>query len=190
VLGMRASARRAAGALIALAWLCAGPLASPGAQAAAEEPSLEYPVKAAYLLNFAKLTEWPRDAFAAPTTPFTIGIVGADPFGETIDLTVAGRKIDNRPIVVRRLQWGDDPRLCHILFISAADGARIGELTSRIERRPVLIVGESPDLARRGAIINFKIEDGRVRFEVNVDAARRARLTISSQVLTYATVVR
>jgi len=169
--------------------MCVGVVhAAPGVPSLPTSP--EYLIKAAYLLNFAMFIEWPRDAFPTASSPITIGVVGSDPFGQTLDLTVDKRRIDNRRIVVKRLQWGQDFRQCHILFIGSAESARIGELTSRVAGQPVLIVGEATDLAKRGATINFKIEDDKVRFEVNVDAAKRARLTISSKVLRLARIVK
>ena len=147
-------------------------------------------IKAAYLLNFARLVEWPRDAFTSVDSPVTIGIVGTDPFGEALEQTVEGKRINNRRIAVQRLQWHQDLRRCQIVFISSSDSARIGELTTRLAGLPVLIVGEARQLAARGATINFTIEDDRVRFEVNVEAARRARLTVSSQILRVAKIVK
>jgi len=158
-------------------------------QARADVPP-EYMIKAAYLLNFARLVEWPRDAFTSLDSPVTIGIVGNDPFGDALEQTVEGKRINNRRIDVQRLQWNQDLRRCQIVFISSTDSARIGELTTRLAGLPVLIVGEARQLATRGATINFMIEDDRVRFEVNVEAARRARLTVSSQILRVAKIVK
>ena len=174
--------------LLSICVIVASPAVS--ARQAPGPVSPEYMIKAAYLLNFARLVEWPRDAFATADSPVTIGIVGTDPFGEALEQTVEGKRISNRRIAVQRLQWNQDPRRCHIVFISSTDSARIVELTTRLAGLPVLIVGEARQLAERGATINFTIEDDRVRFEVNVEAARRARLTVSSQILRVAKIVK
>jgi hypothetical protein len=178
-------------AVLFLMWAGLASSVSFASTALAPSPtSPEYMIKAAYLLNFARLIEWPGDAFATRSSPITIGVLGSDPFGQGLDLTVEGKKISNRQILVKRLQWGQDLRQCQIVFISAADSSRIGELASRVGGLPVLIVSEGTDLAKRGATINFSIEDDRVRFEVNVEAAKRARLNISSQVLRVARIVK
>jgi YfiR/HmsC-like len=174
--------------LVGIAVLGASPLAAARQEGSAASP--EYMIKAAYLLNFARLIEWPRDAFATADSPVTIGIIGDDPFGSALDLTVEGKRISNRRIAIQRLQWNQDLRRCHILFMSASESLRIGELASRVAGLPILIVGDTSRLATRGATINFTIEDDRVRFEVNVDAARRARLNVSSQILRVAKIVR
>jgi hypothetical protein len=153
----------------------------------ASSTSPEYLIKAAYLYHFAMFVDWPADAFSGRNSPIVIGIVGNDPFGPTIDDTVRNKRIDGRPLVVKRLDWSEDLRACHILFV--ADGGRIADVVRRTGGLSILIVGESQDLARRGAVINFRIEDNRVRFEINVDAAKRSRLTISSQLLNLARIV-
>ncbi|HXW05374.1 MAG TPA: YfiR family protein [Vicinamibacterales bacterium] len=164
---------------------------SPGPERQAPgQASPEYMIKAAYLLNFARLIEWPPQAFAAAEAPITVGVVGADPFGQALELTFQGKTVNRRPIAVQRLQWSQDLRRCHILFVSQTDSGRLGELSNRVAGLPVLVVSEATQAAARGATINFRIEDDRVRFDVNVDAAKRAQLTVSSQILRVATIVR
>jgi hypothetical protein len=148
----------------------------------------EYLIKAAYLYHFAMFVDWPADAFSSKDSPIVIGIVGNDPFGPAIDDTVRDKRIDGRRLVVRRLDWTQDLRQCHILFL--ADGGRIAEVARRVSGLSVLIVGETQDLASHGAVINFRIEGNRVRFDINVDAAKRSHLTISSQLLNLARIVR
>ena len=101
----------------------------------------EYLIKAAYLYHFAMFVDWPDDAFASRNAPIVIGIVGADPFGPAIDDTVRDKRIDGRPLVVKRLDWAQDLRHCHILFV--ADGNRIADVVRRVGNLSVLIVGES-----------------------------------------------
>ena len=116
--------------------------------------------------------EWPADAFPARVRRSRLVLsVGSVRIGRW---TPAERgQEDRRPTARRkRLQWNDDVRHCHILFVSSSDAGRIGELSRRVEGRPILIVGETTDLAKRGAIINFRIEDGRVRFDINVECGQ------------------
>ena len=150
----------------------------------------EYAVKAAYIYNFAKFVEWPADAFARPDSPFVIGIIGKDPFGSVIDKAVQGKTIDGRSFTVVRLKLDQDLKQCQILFVSASEKDKISRLFSDLKGAPVLTVGETPQFASRGGIINFKIENGTVRFEINPDAAKRAHLTISSKLLSLARIVK
>jgi hypothetical protein len=146
-------------------------------------PSSEYLIKAGYLYNFAMFVGWPADAFSRPDAPLVIGIVGSDPFGQALDRIVQNKRINGRPVVVRRLQANSDLRQSHILFVSGSDAGVAAGVAARLEGRPVLVVGEAPDFARRGGTINFVDDATRVRFEVNLDAAKKSRLDISAKLL-------
>jgi hypothetical protein len=174
--------------LIALAscWVL---LAGDG-RALTAETNPEYVIKAAYLYNFALFVEWPADAFPARDAPIVIGIIGADPFEGALERTVLNKRINGRAVVVRRFASAQEARAAHILFVTAAEAGRIAELRERLDGRPVLVVGEVPEFARRGGTANFFIEENRVRFEVNLDAARRSRLNISARMLDVARIVR
>jgi hypothetical protein len=177
---------RAVGAAIALV------LAAEAAAGVVTTPprSPEYVIKAAYLYNFAMFVEWPEEAFNSATSPIVVGVVGDDPFGSSLDRTVMNKRINNRPIVVERLRIDEDVRRCHILFVSPAESARIADLAQRVGRSSILIVGDEPDTVSRGGTIAFTVRDNKVGFEVNLAAARRARLTISSKLLNLARFVR
>jgi hypothetical protein len=161
---------------------------SPAVGLAESPASLEYQVKGAFLLNFAKFTKWPADEFAADDSPITIGIVGQDPFGSALDQLVAGETIGTRPIVVKRLAPSGDLSQCQILFIpKSADAANV---LKHVVSPGVLTVGESDGFLDTGGVIHLLIEDKKVRFEVNLDAAQRAHLTISSQLLKLARTIK
>ena len=162
------------------------------AQARDSSDSSEYLIKAGFIFNFAKFVEWPTTAFAQPDSPIVIGILGTDPFGTIIDQIVQDKKIGARGFVVKRLKWGSDVkdlRDCKILFVSASEKAHMDELLQMVKGLPVLTVGETPGFAERGGVIRFVLEDNRVRFEVNVEAAHQAELTISSRLLTLARII-
>jgi YfiR/HmsC-like len=167
---------------------------APGALAQDRDSSdsSEYLIKAGFIFNFAKFVEWPQATFAQPDSPIVIGILGTDPFGTIIDQIVQDKKIGGRGFVVKRLKWGADPkdvRECKILFVGASERAHIDELVQIVRGLPILTVGETPGFAERGGVIRLVLEDNRVRFEVNVDAARQAGLTISSRLLTLARII-
>ena len=166
---------------------CALSLSLSAAVGVHAAPTPEYLIKAAYLYNFALFVGWPADAFSTPDAPIVIGIVGADPFDQALDRTVQNKRINRRPIVVRRLNWGSDLRQCHMLFISASEAAKAADMPARLEGLPILVVGESSDFARRGGTINFTLDDNKIRFEVNLDAAKKSRLDISAKLLNVAT---
>ncbi len=162
------------------------------AQVPDSSDSSEYLIKAGFIYNFAKFVEWPAAAFAQPDSPIVIGILGTDPFGSLIDRIVENKKIGARGFVVKRLKWGTDLKdlkECKILFVGASEKAHLDDLVQIVKSLPILTVGETPGFAERGGVIRFVLEDNRVRFEINVEAARQADLTISSRLLTLAKII-
>ena len=162
------------------------------AQASDASDSSEYLIKAGFIYNFAKFVEWPAAAFPQPDSPIVIGILGTDPFGNLIDRVVENKKIGARGLVVKRLKWGTDPKDlkdCKILFVGASEKAHLDDLVQMVKSLPILTVGETPGFAERGGVIRFVLEDNRVRFEINVEAAHQADLTISSRLLTLARII-
>jgi len=150
----------------------------------------EYEVKAAFLFNFAKFVEWPADAFDDPKSPIVVGILGDDPFGSIIEKTVAGKTVREKEFVIKRSRRIEDVERCHILFVSSSEEARLREILDKVKNSNVLTVGDTEGFAGRGGIINLTKEQNKVRFEINVDAAKRAGLKISSKLLKLAKVVR
>lgn len=162
-----------------------------GRGTAADTPrSPEYAIKAAYLANFAMFVEWPPDAFRSSDAPIVIGILGPDPFGSALEELIENKRISKRRIVVERLHSAQDPSHCQILFITAPEGARAGELTRQLRSVPVLLVDDAVSGRRRGAAVDFVVENNKVGFAINVDAVKRHRLTISSKMLGLARSVR
>lgn len=148
----------------------------------------EYQVKAAFLFNFAKFVNWPAATFESSRSPISICVVGPDPFDGALEQTIGERTVRGRPVVVRSADGPESAAACQIVFF--AESERALSLARRLARAPVLTVGETDGFAEDGGIVNFKIEENRVRFEINPDAASRAGLRLSSQLLNLATVVR
>ena len=161
-----------------------------GAAPAALDAPSEYQVKAACLCRFGNYVEWPEGAFPDADSPFTIGILGKDPFGPALEKTAEGKNIGGRRIVTRRFQRVDEVRACHILFISRSERGRLAQILERLGRSRTLTVSETDQFLQRGGMINFIIESKRVGFEINPDAAERAGLRISSRLLELARIVR
>jgi len=149
----------------------------------------EHEVKAAYINNFARFVEWPDSAFSDAASPIVIGILGDDPFGQTLDIIVSGKHAQGRPIQITRYAGRADIDTCHILFISASEEHNLDAILQDVGRRPVLTVGDTERYARRGCIANLFLEGERVRFRVNVDAVERSGLMISARLLRLAHIV-
>jgi hypothetical protein len=137
---------------------------------------IEYQVKAAFLFNFLKFVEWPP---AAPASPWVIGVLGQDPFGELLEQTVRGKNVNGRTVEIRHYSRPADVKNPNILFVGRSAFERLG-----IQAQPgMLTVGEAPEFIKSGGIVNFYLEDNRVRFEIKPSAASSNGLRISSQLL-------
>lgn len=149
----------------------------------------EYPLKAAYLYNFGTYIEWPESAFVDSTSPLVLGILGQNSFGNELDQLVR-RRIGSRPITVRHFSDATDISECHILFIAASVSERqLTDAFAKVRGLPILCVGETPGFARAGGDIGFFVQQNKLRFEINIHAARQQGLKISSKLLGVATVV-
>jgi len=162
--------------------------------------SHEYQIKAAFLYNFIKFVDWPEEKMADGNEPITIGILGKDPFGNAFE-PLKAKKIKGRKVVVKRFKGfeelkkssGKDKselgrkiealRKCHLLFVCPSEKENLTEIINSVKKHSVLTVGEMQDFLEAGGIINFVIEEKKVRFEINVAAAEQAKLEIRSKLL-------
>lgn len=147
-----------------------------------EESKLEYKVKAAFLLNFTKFVEWPA-AGASASAPFSICILGEDPFGTALESIVEGERVNGRRLVVQRVR-PHEAQSCQVLFAGKGEGD-LGKILQEL-RPGVLTVGEGTRFLHEGGMIAFVLESRRVRFDINQTAAARAGLLISSRLLNVA----
>jgi hypothetical protein len=162
----------------------------------------EYQVKAAYLANFAKFVEWPGGASAPPAAaaaqgnaagqadePFAICVLGQDPFGPALEAALSGETVGRHPLVPRRVTNGKEAAACRVVFFGGDDHDLRKDLTA-LEKSAVLTVGDQPEFLKRGGMIQFVLDGNRVRFEVNLTAAKKVGLNLSSELLKVAAVVR
>lgn len=137
-------------------------------------------VEAAYLYNFGKFVRWPGEA---QLNALNICILGHDPFGASLDRIVAGERIAGHPITVTRLTGISGTHSCAMIFISSSEAPRLAEDMSALAGLPVMTVSDMAGFADRGGMIQFVLKDDRVRFVVNLNAAGKSGLGVSSQLL-------
>jgi hypothetical protein len=161
----------------------------PGLARAQDANPVESQVKAAFLVKFPLFVEWPAGTFTNALAPIVVGVVGQDPFGLGLDEAIRKAHVEGRPLVLKRFQDVSALGSCHLLFISASEQGRLGEILRRLEDTPVLTVGDFDRFAHGGGIINFIKEAGKVRFEINLDAAKKAGLKLSPKLVQVSKVV-
>lgn len=172
-------------AFAAVLLLGAAPVPEAGAPSAAAA-SLERKVKAAFLYKFLGYTEFPASAFTDAASPVVIGVVAADDMAAELNRIVAGRTIQARPIAVKAFHEGEAPTGVHLLFVGGSDSAKVKAALKAAQPAPMLLVSEAENGLQMGSVINFKVVDERVRFDVSLEAAERNSVKLSSRLLTVA----
>ena len=151
----------------------------------------EYDLKAAFLCKFALFVKWPTNAFPDAKAPITIGVLGSDPFGKSLDEVARNEIVQSRKLVVESFGSVESligpadgtNKICHLLFVSQSESGKLGKILAGLKGRPILTVGESDRFCQNGGIIQFVIVENKVRFIINQDAARAANIKLSATLL-------
>jgi hypothetical protein len=153
---------------------------------AQDAPPTEYQIKAAYLFNFAKFVQWPEPSSANPSSPMIFGVLGDNVFQDDLEKTIHGKAINQHPLEFREFHSVAEATNCQILFISPSEVKRLPEILQNLRGTGVLTVSEMDHFVEAGGMINFVIEEKKVRFQINNEAAKKAGLQISSKLLSLA----
>jgi len=160
-------------------------------RAQAQQPKAnEFQVKAAYLYNFGRFVEWPDQSTPGKSDAFEICVLGADPFGPTLDATLSRETIAGKSVTAKRISKPQEIDSCRILFISSSEQGHLKEVLMALDKASVLTVSDIPRFSERGGMIGFILDGDRIRFDVNLASAQDARLTLSSELLKVAMNVR
>jgi hypothetical protein len=154
---------------------------------AAAAPPSEYEVKAAFIHNIAKFVDWP--AALPPSGSARLCLLGSNPFGNALD-TLQGKPLGRLNWEVVQPGSGNGLKNCRVLFIAASERDSLENVLQSVGGSPVLTMGDTAGYAERGVMVNFYLEENKVRFEINREAAARAGIGISSQLLRLARIVR
>src|SRR2546423_2476045 len=143
----------------------------------------ETDVKAAFLYNCAKFVEWPKEAFAAESAPIQIAVIGDDEFAAKLKSLLSDKKAQGRSFEVKKISNPQEVRNFQIVFISNSETRRQPQILEAAKTSSVLTIGETEQFLDLGGMINLFFDDAQLRFEVNQDAAEKAKLVISSKLL-------
>jgi uncharacterized protein DUF4154 len=164
-------------------------LVSAGSASAQALPANEYAVKAAFLFHFAQFVEWPEGAFREANSPLVYCTIGEDPFQGALDDSLKGKMIGAHPLQVRHLAEANEALGCHIAFVGKAAKKRVSEELATFYGSPVLTVGETEQFVKDRGMIGFCMEENKIRFDINLESAEKAKLKISARLLTLAKAV-
>jgi hypothetical protein len=149
----------------------------------AQAQSKEYQIKGAFLYNFAQFVAWPPEAFPDAQSPFVIGVLGDNPFGSFLDGIARGEMMNGHPLAVQYYARPEEIQTCQILFISRSEARQTNQILAGLKGREILMVSDLDNFAAQGGIIQFTTVNNKIRFQINLEAAKAANLTISSKLL-------
>jgi len=155
----------------------------------AQASPTEYQVKAAYLCNFPKFIEWPSSVHWDDQASITLGILGEDPFGSALT-PAQGKRVSGRKMVIKHLEKLDQLEECDIVFVSRSEEERLSEILRQVRSWNALTISDIEGFAQRGGVIGFIALENKIHFAINVDAAQRLGLKISSKLLRLAKIVK
>jgi hypothetical protein len=161
-------------------------LFSPDFKCPAQDSALtEYKIKAAFIFNFVKFVEWPPQAFANETSPIVIGVLGQNVFGDNLEQALRNKSIHHRPLQYQEFHSVAEVTNCQVLFIGVSEKKRYSKILGALRGMSVLTVSESDQdqFIEAGGMINFVIQENRIHFQVNNEAAKSAGLIINSKLL-------
>jgi len=167
--------------------IAAALLGAAGHPPARAQQAPEDRVRAAFLYQLAQYVTWPQEA--PSKVPFRICVFGYAGFSSTLETAVQGKRIDNRPVRVLNLKKPEEIAQCQLVYLGFESRRQISEFVDRWQYPPVLLVGESDGFAELGGMVNLVLDSGRVNFEVNLAATRRAGVALRSQLLRFAKLV-
>lgn len=157
--------------------------------ARAEDVTREYELKAAFLYNFLLFVEWPQQSHPPTNAPLVIGVLGTDPFGNSLDEAMKGKTVSGHPIAIVRMKDARAWTNCHLLFVGQSERKNLPQILKTVAGQSVLTVGDQDRFSEQGGIINFFNEGPRIRFEINRAAAEDAGLKLDPKLLKLARIV-
>jgi hypothetical protein len=153
------------------------------------QSATEYHVKAAYLFNFLKFVEWPDALPGELQTKWVIGIIGTSPIGDELSKLGGSKNVLSRELQVKTFQSTENLRGCNILFISDSEKKRVPAILASLRGSSVMTVADMDHFIDAGGMVQFVVENERVRISIDVGATGRARLKVSSKLLALARAV-
>lgn len=150
----------------------------------------EQELKAAALNQVVHFTRWPTGTFPEPESPLIIGIFGEDPFGSLLDELVKGEVASGHPVKVVRCFTPEAAAACHVVYVVDASQMSADRLLRVLGNKSILTVSDDEGFVDHGGIVCLTVRNNRIRILANLEAARRADITLSSKLLRLAEIVK
>jgi len=178
---------RAASLVVALVLLMGMGLCLSPCMAAQNASAGEYQVKAAFVFNFLRYVKWPPKAPDGAGKTLAVCIYGENVFDAALD-KYRGEVVEGRKVVIAYPKTVAEAEKCQVLIVSPSESRRTYQLMKALEGRNILTVSDIANFTELGGIIGFYLDQGYIRFDINLANAHKAELAISSQLLRHARV--
>ena len=167
-------------------WVCRSAMAvvaacGMSAHAQTVQAIHEYKLKAALVYNFVLFTDWPQNA-PGESGPIQL-CFGVDSAMRPALTELNDKQVKGRRIVARAIAEFDKARGCHLMFMDGTDRERWSLARSVLRSAPLLTISDDPEIGHSGAVIWLYVENNRIAFDIDMQAAREAHLTLSSKLL-------
>lgn len=150
----------------------------------------EYDLKALFIERFTRFVEWPAESSITDTTkPFVVGVIGKNPFGTGIEKIYSALRIQNKKITIRYISRLQEIDQCYLLFISDETHQNLSQILNYTKDKPILTISDTEGYAQKGVYINFYIEKGKLRFEINQSAVKQSKLKVSYMLMQHAKII-
>ena len=156
-------------------------LLPPAASFSQSQPDVSQ-LKAAFVYHFAQMVDWPA-SYLDSNGPLVICSIEDDAYSAALDWAVGGKRIANHLVQTRHVRDLTTLRGCHVLVLAAMEKSRFAAILDHVKNEPVLTVGDGDDFVAQGGIIGLAFQDKKIRFDINLNAAQRVNLKISSRLL-------
>jgi hypothetical protein len=150
----------------------------------------EYQVKAGFVSSFAGFVDWPSETFKDPHDPIAICVLGRNPFGHSLADLLETKAVGDRSLIERDIADVREANSCQILFVASSERLRFRAILASLKDRSVFSIGDAPDFLADGGVANLRVENGKVRIEINAGAATKKNLRISSRLMQLVKVVK
>ena len=155
----------------------------------AQNPSLEYQLKAVFLFNFTQFVDWPAESFPNDKSPLVIGIIGENPFGKYLEQAVSGERKNGHPVIVQYYRDEEAAKSCHMLFINLPESDKRKQVIEKIKEEPVLTVSDASDFSTQGGLVRFVKKNNKIKLQINLEACKELGLVPSSKLLQLADII-
>lgn len=136
--------------------------------------------QALFMYNFTRYIEWPASYSSGD---FIIGVLGQGSITNDLNELTSGKFVGTQKITVKQLSDINDASKCHLLYVSRSFINQFGDIVTKLQGKSTLLITDKPGMSEKGAGINFVIDDGKQKFEVNRNTIEKSGLKINSKLL-------